>query len=64
MSEAAPKEKLRKVRVTKESGLFWLAGKPKKGDEVEVEEAVALSLIVGKNAVAVGWNPKIEDDGK
>jgi hypothetical protein len=47
------KDETKKVKVTKESGLFWLPGKPKKGEEIEVPAAQADQLVAAKHAVPV-----------
>lgn len=46
-----PKGKLVKVRVTKPSGLFWMKGRPKSGETIEVTEEQAQALVAARHAV-------------
>jgi hypothetical protein len=57
-TKPAAKEATKKIRVLKESGLFWLPGKPKKGDEIEVGADHAERLVAAKHAAPVGWKAK------
>lgn len=40
-----------KVRVTKPSGLFWMKGRPKMGETIEVTEKEAQALVGARHAV-------------